>query len=110
MALTDRKQRDRLRRFYRKHLLAVSGLASGGLNSDFIENSDSYYVVQNREPPAWEAFEMRLGNRGDVAGSLDRHWAGTPLDGMGKRLMSLSKHFEYVEEKQEVSSFVYEMF
>jgi hypothetical protein len=41
---------------------------------------------------------------------LDAHWAGTPLRGLGKKILKLARYFPEPEEKTELSSSIYEMF
>jgi hypothetical protein len=55
-------------------------------------------------------FEINLGNADEAAATLDSFWAGTPLEGLGRKLARLSRQFPEVVEKSTVSSSIYEMF
>ncbi len=54
--------------------------------------------------------ELGFGNRREMARTLDRHWRGTPLHGLGRALLRLARRFPRRVERSEVSSDVYEMF
>jgi hypothetical protein len=74
------------------------------------EPGASYFVRRPRTRLGRSEFELDLGDPHRAAGALERAWAGTPLRDLAKPLMKLAPAFQDVEERSEVSSFVYEMF
>jgi hypothetical protein len=56
-------------------------------------------------------FVLKLGDERQAAATLEDRWARTPLRGLGRRLLGLTRSFfPDVEEKSEISSAIYEMF
>ncbi|KPK51415.1 MAG: hypothetical protein AMJ63_12490 [Myxococcales bacterium SG8_38_1] len=109
MSSIDDSQRTLLMRFFEKHLKGrtanprrVLGLERGNTGSYYLERSEGLFPR--------ERFELSFSDAAEIAASLDQQWAGGPYEGLGSALMELSKHFERVEEKKDVSEFVYEMF
>jgi len=109
MSSIDDSQRALLTRFFEKHLKERTA------NPDLVlgrkwDNADSYYVEREEGLFPRERFEMSFSDATQIEASLNDQWAGGPYAGLGTALMELSKHFELVEEKNDVSDFVYEMF
>jgi hypothetical protein len=67
-------------------------------------------VQRERTRLGRQDFELTLGDPDQAAGTLERAWAGTRLRGLAKPLLKLAPSFRDVEERSEISSFVYEMF
>ncbi len=109
--LLDERRLRLLERFFEKHLLPLAA-ETGLMRSPTMpaDDADSYYEVVDRAPLTPADFEIPFSDPEEIAETLDQHWHGTPLEGLGRQLLKLSRHFEDVQEKAEVSSFVYEMF
>jgi len=107
--LTERWRQRALERFYRRRILTLTeaGLrAAPGPDP----GAESYYEVRDRPPLRPSDFEIPFGTPREIAMTLDAHWAGTPLAGLGRALVRRSRLFRGVRQKEQVSSFVYEMF
>ncbi len=109
MSSIDESQRALLLRFFKKYLQNRTADPSRVLGRERDE-SDSYYVNRNEGLFPRERFELSFSDADQIAASLNQQWAGGPYADLGTALMELSKHFELVEEKKDVSDFVYEMF
>jgi hypothetical protein len=107
--LTERWRRRALEHFYRHRILT---LAAVGLRAAPGPDpaTESYYEVCDRPPLRPSDFEIPFGAPREIAGTLDAHWAGTPLAGLGRSLVRISRLFRGVRQKEQVSSFIYEMF
>lgn len=106
--MTDRRQRA-LERFFRRELLPLHGRPDVW-RRDEPGPAPSYWIVLDRPPLRPQDFELGLGDRDRIADALERFWHGTPLAGIGRRLVRLSRRFAGTQLKQDVSAFVYEMF
>jgi hypothetical protein len=108
----DRKRIRALERFHRKWLapLAAQRLLDRRVAPVRDAAATSYFIRRER-PRALEPadFELAFGDREALAGTLDRHWRDTPFADLGSELARLSRLFTGVEQRAEVSQFVYEM-
>ena len=107
--MTDPRQRNGLVDFFRRRLLPLGrGIAEPVRPPD--DRSGSLYHSRGGQRPRPESLEISLGSPREIAASLEAHWQGTPLSGLGRALLRLSRRFPRREEKSEVSSDIYEMF
>jgi len=109
MSSINDSQRALLTRFFEKHLKERTASPARVLGRDR-EDADSYYVERKEGLFPRERFELSFSDAAQIEASLNEQWAGGPYAGLGTALMELTKHFELVEEKKDVSDFVYEMF
>jgi hypothetical protein len=109
MSSIDDSQRALLMRFFEKHLQDRTVNPRSVLRLERTD-TDSYYIERNEGLFPRERFELSFSDSAQIAATLDEQWAGGPYAGLGSALMELSRHFELVEEKRDVSDFVYEMF
>jgi hypothetical protein len=109
-SISDRQKRHVVR-FYEERIvpLATSPQASR-LEPERTEGGASFFVVRARTRLERKDFEVRLADEAQVIETLEGMWAGTPLARIPRPLIDLCKHFPVIEEKVEVSGFVYEMF
>lgn len=70
----------------------------------------SYWISRGDHLVTADDFHLRLGNEAAIATALDAHWQGTPMAGLGSQLAAMTGRFKGREQKDSVSSFVYEMF
>ncbi|MDY6992621.1 MAG: hypothetical protein SVR94_08465 [Pseudomonadota bacterium] len=73
-------------------------------------NQASYYVSGKGNILAPQDFELRLDNRVSISRTLDEFWKESPLKGLGRKFVKLSKYFPVSQGESEVSSSIYEMF
>ena len=109
MSSIDEKQRALLTRFFEEHLVNRTPDPGQVLGRDTAD-ADSFYVERGEGVFPRERFELSFSDAREIAASLDAQWKDGPYAGLGAALMELSKHFEQVEEKEDLSEFVYEMF
>ena len=112
MSSTERaRDRAALERFFERELLPRAR-APEWERSDPAPDAgcESYWVERDGEPMCPGDFELPFGDADAVAASLERWWSGTPLAGLGRKLVRLARRFSRREERAEVSSDVYEMF
>lgn len=109
MSSINDSQRALLTRFFEKHLQDRTA-EPGRVLARERDDADTYYVERNEGLFPRERFELSFSDAKQIEASLNDQWAGGPYAGLGTALMELSKHFELVEEKKDVSDFVYEMF
>lgn len=109
MSSINDSQRALLTRFFEKHLKGRTPNPDRVLGRER-DDADTYYVERTEGPFPRERFELSFSDPTQIEASLNEQWAGGPYAGLGTALMELSKHFQLVEEKQDVSDFVYEMF
>ena len=107
----DDTQRQALTEFYRTELapLASRRLLDARVAPKADAAASSYY--KKREWRRLEArdFELKLGDAAQVGATLDAFWAGTAFAGMGTKLAALSEKFPEVQQREDVSAFIYEM-
>lgn len=108
--MTDRRDDRALRRFHARRLRPLAGLPELALAKGPDPSRRSYYEVRERPPLAPGDLEIPFGRPEEMAVSLERFWAGTPLAGLGRALVRLSRRFRGVRQRERVSSYVYEMF
>jgi hypothetical protein len=104
-------QANALTHFYGRHVLRLA--QAPGM--DQLEHAqpdapNTYFVSRPRQQMSAEDFEVRLGDEGQAAQTLEQAWAGTPLQGLGRELIRLVRYFPPAEQQATVSSFIYEMF
>jgi hypothetical protein len=100
-----------LTRFYDLHLKRLSGSQENGHAARSPAGSrSSYYVRRAKTQLDRSDFELRLGDERQIAEALEEAWEGTRLLGLAKPLAKLTRKFEDVEERAELSPFLYEMF
>ena len=110
--MTDARQRAALVAFFRRRILPLAAVVTPPVRVPRPPETgpDSLYHSRGGERPSRASFEIDLGGRQAIARSLDDHWRGTPLAGLGRALLRLARRFPRSAEKSEVSSDVYEMF
>ena len=113
MSSTDtrqaKQQADALRAFYEQYILPLHGQLEL-VNDAVPEREGSHYRRRSGEAPAKADFELGLRDSKHIAAALDKFWAGTPLAGMGQKLVELSAQFQGKAQEGEVSQYIYEMF
>jgi len=72
-------------------------------------NATSYYKKRAWRRLEARDFELKLGDAAQVGATLDAFWAGTPLAGLGTKIAALSEKFPEVQQRADVSAFIYEM-
>jgi len=107
MSSIEPHQEKALVAFYRENL---SGLKKKGLFPKTAPGAASYWQRREWRPLQSKDFEIALGNPDEAGATLDRFWAGTSLEGLGRKLARLSRKFPEAVEKSDVSSLIYEMF
>jgi len=111
MSSTEKQQTKRLIKFFHKNILVLATDAGSPASLEKEGASqDSFYVDRQWRPLGPEDFEIPLGSREETAATLDSFWEGTELAGLGQRIAGVSRHFTDVQQKSDVSSFIYEMF
>jgi hypothetical protein len=111
MSSIDEKQKKLLVDFYEEHVLPLAAHPeTASLEPRRREDEDSFFTVRTKTRLEKSDFEVRLADEDQVVETMERIWAGTPLAAIPRPLMKLTKQFQKVEEKAEVSAFIYEMF
>ena len=111
MSSIDDKQKKLLTDFYEEHILPLAAHPeTASLEPRRKDDEESFYVVRAKTRLEKADFEVRLADEEQVVETLERMWSGTPMAAIPRPLMKLCKHFQKIEEKAEVSQFVYEMF
>lgn len=104
-------QKKVLDQFYDAEVIPVSEKAAAEVLLFKPKDSDaSYYSSRPNTRMTKADFELRLADEVQAGETLDEMWKDGPLDGLGSKMMKLRSHFPVVEEKSELSSFIYEMF
>ncbi|MCP4618211.1 MAG: hypothetical protein GY844_17470 [Bradyrhizobium sp.] len=106
MSLIEPHQEKALVEFYRENLLPLKQ----ALPSDTNAAGQSYWRKREWRPLERKDFEIALGSDEQAGATLDRFWAGTSLQGLGKKFARLSRKFPQSVQKSDVSSTIYEMF
>jgi hypothetical protein len=107
MSSTEPRQEKALIAFYRENL---SGIKEKTMFPEITPGAESYWQSRTWRPLERKDFEIALGDAAEAAATLDRFWAGTSFEGLGKKLGQLSQKFPEPMEKSDVSSSIYEMF
>jgi len=107
MSSIEPPQKKALIAFYREDLSAVREKV---LFPEIAPGAMSYWRKREWRPLERKDFEIALGDADEAAATLDRFWAGTSLEGLGKKLARLSRKFPESVEKSDVSALIYEMF
>jgi hypothetical protein len=107
MSSIEPRQEKALIAFYRDN---VSCIKEKTVFPEITPGAVSYWQSREWRPLERKDFEIALGNAGEAAATLDRFWAGTSFEGLGKKLGQLSRKFPEPMEKSDVSSLIYEMF
>lgn len=106
-----REQQRALTELYTSELLPLAErrLLDGRVAPKADPTVASYY--KKRAPKRLEThdFELRLADAQQVAQTLDAFWAGTAFAGLGTKLAALSEKFPEVQQRADVSAFIYEM-
>jgi hypothetical protein len=105
------EQREALLAFYRQEIapLAERRLLDARVPPKADANATTYY-----KPRAWRKleakdFELRMSDPAEVGRTLDAFWQGTAFAGLGAKIAALAEKFPEVREREDVSSFIYEM-
>jgi hypothetical protein len=111
MSSTNRAQAEALACFFEKQMLPLrSRLDRAAPRPGFDPVPASAFLARRRNRLRKEDFEIPFGDESQIVASLERHWAGTPLEDLPRKLLSLARQFGGTEERAELSSFIYEMF
>ena len=105
MSSIEPDQEKALVAFYRENLLPLQRPLSDTNGSD-----RSYWLKREPRPLQRKDFEIALATDEVAGATLDRFWAGTVLEGLGRKFARLSRKFPQSVEKSDVSSTIYEMF
>lgn len=108
--MTDPHGERALRRFHANRLRPLTDVPGMELPPGPDPALASYWVPREGSPLRPADLEIPFGRPADRARSLDAFWAGTPLAGLGRALVRLSRRFRGVRQNEEVSSYIYEMF
>jgi hypothetical protein len=112
MSSTDQKQHAALVRFYEENL----GPLARAHGMEFLDHGPapgaaSYFLTRPRPRMSRSDFVLKLGEEKQAAQTLEDHWVQTPLRGLGRRLLRLTRSFvPKVGPKSELSAAIYEMF
>ena len=107
MSSIEPRQEKALVAFYRDNLAALNKKAPfPGIEPGAV----SYWQRREWRRLQRKDFEITLGDANEAGATLDRFWAGTDLDGLGKKLARLSRQFPEAVERSDVSPLIYEMF
>lgn len=98
-----------LRAFYEAEILPLQDKLPLA-QSDTAPAENSYFLDRSGEAVSPSTFLGGLNDPASIAAAMDAHWAGTPLAGMGAKLMDLAQKIDAGEETAKVSELVYEMF
>ena len=112
MSSIDRKQEQALARFYEEHIVPL-GRANGMAFLDHSPDSsaESYLLARPRARMSHDDFVLKLSDARLAGPTLDARWDQTPLRGLGRRLLKLTRSFfPKVQEKGGLSAAIYEMF
>lgn len=74
------------------------------------EDRDSFFIKRHSPSITRGEFELDLSDREAFAKTLESHWADRPLQPVARDLVTLGERFEQLDEKVDLSEFVYEMF
>lgn len=110
MPSIDEKRIARLQRFYRLHVLPLTGQARFEHPEGWKTDENSYFLRRIKNELGPEDFEWRMGTPREIATTLDEFWSGSRLEGLGSKLVALSRRFADVQHDAEVSQYIYEMF
>jgi hypothetical protein len=113
MSSIDPRQARILNQFYDSYLRPLSAKPRHAAVAKAPPPRDvgsSYFVQRGRARLSRREFELRLGDQHQAARTLEQAWAGTRLRGLAKPMMRLAPAFRDVEDRSEISAFVYEMF
>lgn len=116
MSSISHNQLKALQHFFRKHLLPLAGeplVFEDGANqttNEALTEVDTYYIRKHRPPLQPQEFEMTMYDKDEIRTTLENYWAGKPFARLAGPLVKLTAKFENQEEKDNVSSSVYEMF
>jgi hypothetical protein len=107
----DDTQRKALTDFYRAEIepLASQRLLDARVPPKADPNVTTYYKKRVWRRLEARDFELSLGDAQRVGATLDAFWAGTPLAGLGTKIAALSEKFPEVQQRADVSAFIYEM-
>ena len=106
----EARQRAAIEAFFRTRLLPLGRDAAAPVPTPGAEPT-SLYHPRHGERPRPEAMELAFGSRREIARTLDDHWRGTPMRGLGRALLRLARRFRRHElDRSDLSSDVYEMF
>lgn len=109
MSSISQKQEQALRAFYDANILPLHGKVALD-NAAVPEKDGSYYRQRSGDAPKKSDFELNLRDKEQIANAFEAHWAGTPMAGLGKKLLELSEAFKETHQEGEVSQYIYEMF
>lgn len=70
----------------------------------------SFYLNRGAEAVTPVGFTSDGTDPAEIAARMDAMWAGSPLEGMGTKLMALAEEVEPEGEDGTVSELIYEMF
>ena len=106
MSSIEPHQEKALVAFYRENLLPLTQ----ALPQETSPGGESYWRKREWRPLERKDFEIALGTDEQAGATLDRFWAGTVLEGLGRKFARLSRKFPRSVQKSDVSSTIYEMF
>jgi hypothetical protein len=116
MSSISHNQLKALRNFFRKHLLPLAGeplVFEDGANqttNEALTEEGSYYIRKHRPPLQPQELELAMFDKNEIRMTLENYWAGKSFARLAGPLVKLTSKFENQEEKDNVSSSVYEMF
>lgn len=109
--MIDSEDRQLLTTFFKQRIVPLSqDLKIKTSSSARRESRDSFFVKRHSPSMTAGEFELNLRDRDAFAIELEKHWKDRPLQPIAKDLITLGKRFEQLDEKSDVSQFVYEMF
>lgn len=107
----DEAQKKALTELYTRELepLASKRLLDGRVAPKADASAQSYYKKRAWKRLETHDFEVKLGDAEQVGRTLDAFWTGTAFAGLGSKLAALSEKFPEVQQREDVSAFIYEM-
>ena len=111
MSSINAAQKGALTRFYRRHIIPLARLREmDWLERGIGDADDTYFLSRPCQVMAPDDFCIPLGDEQQAIRALEQAWAGTPLEGLGRELVKLARHFQHTEQEATVASYIYEMF
>jgi len=109
--LIDSQERTILTTFFNQRIVPLSAdLTIKDSRDSRREHRESFFVKRHSPSITAAEFELNLKDRDTFARELEQYWKDRPLAPIAQELVTLGTRFEQLDEKADVSQFVYEMF
>ncbi len=109
--LINSEDRELLTTFFKQRIVPLSeDLSIKETYAQRRADRDSFFVKRHSPSMTRVEFELDLKDRDAFAATLETHWQNRPLQPVAQDLITLGTRFEQLDEKVDLSEFVYEMF